>query len=119
MGAIIRLTETAAPYGAEVRSESFYLNSPDRFRPVDGGVAIPVGDRDAIVSALEQVSAHPAVAGIDPDASVSLTVDGEWIAILGGDWLHVYGAGKDRSGCIEISYTHMGALRSALGSVGA
>lgn len=123
MGAILDLPAEAAPYGAEARSESFYLNSPNRFRPIDGGVAVRADDLPAVLAALDAVTdwgTHVWVAGplpVSPDASVTARREGDLITVLGGDWLHVYSADLEATGCIEITYSHLGALRDALAAV--
>lgn len=116
MGAILDLPTEAEPYGAEVRSASFYLYSPDLFQPIDGGIAIPAADVDQILLVLDQVAKRPEVSAVVSEA-VIVRREGDWLAVLGGDWLHVYGAPNAASGCIEIDYTHLEGLRQALAAL--
>jgi hypothetical protein len=116
MGHILDLPAEASPYGAEVRSESFYLTSPQRFRPVTGGVALPVADRKQILAALARVAGHPS-ARVEPAAAkVEVRREGDWLIVAGGNWLHVYAAEQERTGVVEATYSHLEAFLRALDS---
>lgn len=114
MGSILEATPEMGPYRVEARRESFYLNSPQTFRPTGDGVALPTADQPAVLAALDQVAAFLRNRVPDGGRNVTLHRDGGMLAITGGDWLHVYGCDQGQTGCIEIEYTHLHALRSAL-----
>ncbi|GAA4082965.1 hypothetical protein [Actinomadura miaoliensis] len=126
MGVVLDPTPEMEGYRVEARRESFYLYSPPdlRFRVTQEGFAFPAGDRAAVRAALEQMRTW-----LDDPATVTddyTTVheelpvwrDGEEILVRGdAGWLVVYGCDQPRTSALEVVYSHLDALRSALSRV--
>ncbi|MFJ8934050.1 hypothetical protein ACIRLA_46545 [Streptomyces sp. NPDC102364] len=140
MGAIQPKLDAAAPYGLEMRRESFYLSSWHRAREGDAvprladghALVVPAGDLPALAAALEQartyVKTHMPrpVPGWSPGtAEWTLREDGGEAAITGPwvDFLYVGPAGDAADPRVqahaEITYADLpgfaAVVRAALG----
>lgn len=124
MGAVLEPTTAMGPYTTEARRESFYLgNHPEhpRLRPRPDGVALPAADVPAVLASLDQVEAHLRLASpYEPtpqaDDEIAVYRDDDHVVLPAAPdgWLIVYGRDQEQTSVIEICYSHLRALRTAL-----
>jgi hypothetical protein len=123
------LSDAAAPWWIEVRRESSrlgvgYKTAPFVARRFNGTVAITVRLDliPALLSAIEELMAHPAVAAVDADAGQSWSArrEGDEALLTGPGHVHLINAGDAEGGLartLEVAHAHLAHLHRAVANL--